>query len=599
MSKWTSNNRCYTMEPLAAQFISQQTIQAICWTIVHSMWLGVVLAFGAALVVQFTRKAAPALRYNLLAAMLLLFLVASTVTFCLQLQTASSGLATSSAKLISMGQVSGGSATFVQAPASLSAQSILSGVTAFCNQFSGVIVLLWFIVFTYKSMRIMAGIRHISHLRSHGLHSVPAFWLSRVSELAGALQIKLPVRLQASELVSVPLVVGFVKPMILVPAGMLAQIAPEQVEAILLHELAHISRRDYLINLLQSFAEVVFFFNPGLLWVSSLIRQERENCCDDMAIKAMGDKRHFLKALVSFQEYSFAKHALAPAFAERQASVSDRVKRIIYKNNTALQPNEKLLLVAYTAVTAFSASVFLFPERVAESMRTDKSELVVQQPLAAYSPTRKPTLAEPFKSMADCAAEIDLPEGGAHKTTDGLLEKYRYKNKGVLYEVAKHGNAIIKLSINGEELGPESYDDYNTQLKSLQSQYRQGKIAVVVNGQVPAVSAEPENPVFVDFIRNGTITTNREGVEYVVRVRNHKTVGLAINQTEVAVPEIQHHRLLIEDLVQEALADRIYAELSGRALEQLNRSLPSYENKTFELMLSGNATFNSNLLASR
>jgi bla regulator protein BlaR1 len=80
------------------------------------------------------------------------------------------------------------------------------------------------------------------------------------------------------------MVIGNLKPVILMPIGLLTALTTEEVEAILMHELAHIKRRDYLVNLLQSLMEIVFFFNPAVLWISQLIKAERENCCDDLAL---------------------------------------------------------------------------------------------------------------------------------------------------------------------------------------------------------------------------------------------------------------------------------------------------------------------------
>src|SRR4030095_11498069 len=93
-----------------------------------------------------------------------------------------------------------------------------------------------------------------------------------------------------SSLTKVPVVIGHLKPVILFPIGILNSLPQNEVEAILLHELAHIARNDFLINLLQQFTEIIFFFNPAVIWVSSCIKSERENCCDDIAISVTQDK---------------------------------------------------------------------------------------------------------------------------------------------------------------------------------------------------------------------------------------------------------------------------------------------------------------------
>src|SRR6202008_3371205 len=113
---------------------------------------------------------------------------------------------------------------------------------------------------------------------------------------------------------------------ILVPLGLLAALPPSQVETILLHELAHIRRKDYLVNLLQRFSEAVFFFNPALIWISSLIRQEREACCDDIVVSTATHHGNYLKALVSFQEYCLTPPKYAMAIGSKQHYLLNRVK---------------------------------------------------------------------------------------------------------------------------------------------------------------------------------------------------------------------------------------------------------------------------------
>jgi beta-lactamase regulating signal transducer with metallopeptidase domain len=108
--------------------------------------------------------------------------------------------------------------------------------------------------------------------------------MNRISELSEQLHIKRSVQLLQSPVATVPAVVGFFKPVILFPAAMLAGLSPSEIEGILIHELAHIKRQDFLVNMLQHFIEMIFFFNPAVLWVSSLIKIERENCCDDIAV---------------------------------------------------------------------------------------------------------------------------------------------------------------------------------------------------------------------------------------------------------------------------------------------------------------------------
>ena len=153
------------------------------------------------------------------------------------------------------------------------------------------------------------------------------------------------------------MVLGHLKPVILFPAAALTTLAPEEIEAILLHELAHIRRKDYLVNILQNLAEIIFFFNPAVLWISSLIKEERENCCDDIAISQVKNKKQFIHALVSFQEYNLTSK-YAATFSGKRNHLLNRIKRIITNNNKTLSNMEKIFLVTGIIITGFMAVAF-------------------------------------------------------------------------------------------------------------------------------------------------------------------------------------------------------------------------------------------------
>ena len=152
------------------------------------------------------------------------------------------------------------------------------------------------------------------------------------------------------------MVIGYFKPVILFPASALTALAPAEIEAILLHELAHIYRKDFLINILQRITEIIFFFNPAVLWISSLIKEERENCCDDIAVRETKDKKQFIHALVSFQEHNASGYA--PSFSGRKKFLLNRVKRIITNNNKTLNNMEKTFLMCGIIATALTAFAF-------------------------------------------------------------------------------------------------------------------------------------------------------------------------------------------------------------------------------------------------
>ena len=192
-------------------------------------------------------------------------------------------------------------------------QSLLNSLQAFLNQNMGIVFLAWLLFFVLKSLKMISGLLYIQRIRNYKIHAVTEELKHRIEHFSSQIGITRVVRLVQSELAKVPVAMGWLKPMILLPLGITFQLTPEQLDGILWHELAHIRRRDYLVNILQGLVETVFFFNPGLLWLSSLIRTEREACCDDMVLSRMNRKANYLEALLSFGygEFDQARFAMS------------------------------------------------------------------------------------------------------------------------------------------------------------------------------------------------------------------------------------------------------------------------------------------------
>jgi Zn-dependent protease with chaperone function len=183
--------------------------------------------------------------------------------------------------------------------------------------FSGVLVL---------TVRLIGGWRVAARLRSTGVRPAQPEWHQRLETLISRVGVSRPVQLLISPLVEVPTVVGWLKPVILAPVGALTGLPPSHVEALLAHELAHIRRYDYLVNMLQSIAEAVLFYHPAVWWISGQVRAERELCCDDIAVQASGDVVTYVHALAELESYRHVRsgHALAA----NGGSLLDRIRRL-------------------------------------------------------------------------------------------------------------------------------------------------------------------------------------------------------------------------------------------------------------------------------
>jgi len=323
--------------------IPETIIRAVCWTLLHSLWQGLILAVVAGAVMIFTKKAKSATRYNFLGILVLAFLAVSGYTFSRELRLPS-GTGAAVSKVAAGADVAAPVVVAHEAPG-LQEISPMESLVRYFNEHASMVVVIWFIVAMARFVNVLSGLVYAQRIRHYQTSPAPAEWQERVGQLLGQLCRNRHVLLLESMLIQVPAVVGFLKPVILVPAGMLAQLPADQVESILLHELAHICRRDYLFNVVQYLVDTLFFFNPALLWVSSLIRTERENCCDDVTIRETRSRRQLIEALLSFHEYQCKTRGYALGFAGKDGGVVKRVERIVHKKNHSLNPGERTLLM--------------------------------------------------------------------------------------------------------------------------------------------------------------------------------------------------------------------------------------------------------------
>ncbi len=150
------------------------------------------------------------------------------------------------------------------------------------------------------SARLLLGCIHLRRLRRQ-TRPAPDAWQHVLERLRRELAVARPILLLESVLVGVPMTLGHLRPLILLPASALTGLSTAHLEALLAHELAHIRRYDYLANLVQSVVETLLFYHPALWWLSAQVRQERENCCDDMAAKVCGDPLLYARALTAME----------------------------------------------------------------------------------------------------------------------------------------------------------------------------------------------------------------------------------------------------------------------------------------------------------
>src|SRR5262245_9704328 len=185
------------------------------------------------------------------------------------------------------------------------------------------IVALWVVGVLLVSFRLLFGLRLVTRLLRS---AVPGGqWRSTVDRLRERLGISRAVRILESAAATTPFVLGWFRPVILLPVSAVSGLTPRQIEMLIAHELAHVARHDYVVNLFQSVIEAVLFFHPAVWFLSRRIREERELCCDDLAIRVTGDPREFAEALYALE----GLRASLPAPGAAGGNLMYRIRRLV------------------------------------------------------------------------------------------------------------------------------------------------------------------------------------------------------------------------------------------------------------------------------
>ena len=425
--------------------ITRELVQAISWTLIHSVWQGILLSLLAAAVILFTKRKSPALRYNLLTACLLAFVITVSATLFLQIKN---NTAIPASAQINNASNSTQVITIMPGASNGISMSISHYAINFLNAYSEWIVLAWMVITLLRCLQLSFGLYGLYRLKKVHSSTAGAYWNNRINALKEQMQIKKPVRLLQSGLAKVPSAIGYFSPVILFPCGMLTTMAAGEVEAILVHELAHIRRHDFVVNMLQNVVEIIFFFNPAVLWVSSLVKEERENCCDDIAIEHSCNKRLYINALVTFGElHRHRPPVLATALGGNNNQLMHRIKRIIYNDNKSLNNMEKKFLAAGIVLTCVFACIF--STNIAQQKQPETPKDV---------PDNGSTIVQ--EKTIDAALSIDTVPILNNGEKDMHHQIIQTQQDGKDYEIITQNGAVDQLYINGEKVPDDKKGDY-------------------------------------------------------------------------------------------------------------------------------------------
>ncbi len=388
-------------------------IGVLGWTLLHFLWQGAVVGCATALLLALMRRASAEQRYALACAALVLCVALPLLELAqgLGAPTSGDGLA---AMLVP--QAMAGVGTVLTLGLGRSLHWIVCG---------------WAICAAMLALRMALGLVWVGRVGRGEIGVADPHWQARATHLAQRFGVARAVTVRVVADLASPLTAGLWRPLLLLPASLVCGMPPELLEALLAHEMAHIRRHDYLINLLQNMIEIVLFYHPAVWWISGQIRREREHIADDFAARILGEPRRLALALSELEKLQFSSHHLAQA--ANGGHLMSRIKRLVRPDTAALNWKAAIpmfgLALACVAVLAHGA------------VPTDQEGKQVVKPLADFSSCAKPIW--PAASLANketgtVTLEFVVDAGGAVRSS----KVHKSSGFAALDEAAQNGIAL-------------------------------------------------------------------------------------------------------------------------------------------------------------
>lgn len=348
---------------------AQAFVAQLGWVLVDFLWQGALVGCATALLLTALRNARAQSRYLAACGGLLLCLLWPATALVLRL----AGDAAAGSANLPLGQwLAGGG------------EAQASGWSGLPQDSLAWIVGAWACCAAALALRMALGLLWVRQAaRAPG---TDPHWQARLASMARGAGIARQVGLRVVEGLASPVTAGWLKPVVLMPAALVTGMPAHLLEALLAHELAHVRRCDYLVNLLQSAIETLLFYHPAVWWISHRIRVEREHIADDLAASALGEPRRLALALSELEKLQFSHHHLAQA--ANGGDLMQRIKRLVRPDTQAL--NWKAAIPVLGLAAACIAGCAQTPAAVDDKAQELAAEAVATRPIAQFNSCAKP-----------------------------------------------------------------------------------------------------------------------------------------------------------------------------------------------------------------
>ncbi len=341
----------------------QQFIKAFGWSILNSLWQSAII-YGVLFIVMLSiPKLAAKHKHNLAFGAIILMFIGFGYNFIHQLTLNINSQAPAiNAQNIQVYQY------FNNLPPSFSSKA---------EQYFPVVVIFYSIGILLQLFVIVKGYGQLSKLKKESLSAVPDSWKAIFEQVTAHLKINKVTQFHLSSIVNVPLVIGYLKPVVLFPLALVNQLDNDQVEAILIHELSHIRRNDFLLNLIKTAIETLLFYNPFVWMAGRFIHIEREHACDDLVLKITGKPLNYAHALLKLE---LLKDKNSPAYAlaatGKTQNLYQRIKRITNMKTNYLNAKQQMAALTLGVACLFSIAWINPTEKKKETKKTPKIEVL-------------------------------------------------------------------------------------------------------------------------------------------------------------------------------------------------------------------------------
>lgn len=388
-------------------YFNAELINAIYHTLLHSLWQIPLIALGIKLAVKHFQVYSSKRTVHTNLSVLIISLIVSSFTFLFY-----------SFREIPEIVVNTPSETGM-IPITLdnigSSESIIttSSWTDWLVNYNSVIVLVWTIGVAVFLGRFLVGWLGIQYIRRNAITDIPIEIQSAFSTILKKLNIKRHIQLGLSDIIPIPMVMGHVKPIVLLPLASINQLTIDEVEAILAHELAHVLHYDIIKNFIVILAEAIFFYHPVIWLLTSEIKEKREHICDDTVMKVLPDRLHYAKTLIKLGEiYQSRESHLTLALFNNKFKLMKRVKRILNLQNEPRSSKTRGMIIALV----LGGFVIFTSAGIMQQVNTQEAEILTELTTDSDLPSAYVSPIAQLKPLSEIVS--DLAASSATKTEE-------------------------------------------------------------------------------------------------------------------------------------------------------------------------------------